>query len=39
MCGKDSKRKKKEEEVTSINFHAISKKCAQLSTCSLIIET
>ena len=32
-------KEKKEEEVTSINFHAISKKCAQFSTCSLIIET
>ena len=38
MCGRDTKKKKK-KEVKSINFHVTAKKCAQFSTCSLIIET
>ena len=31
--------KENKKEVKSINFHVTAKKCAQFSTCSLIIET
>jgi len=32
------KRKEKEKAVKAINFHVTARKCAQFSTCSLIIE-